>query len=108
MTEMICETDRFAAFRARNELIRTVRERLKGKGLDTRELENDRLVISSPRHPEKGRVYLNLRSGEVSHRRTIWDYLGHLDGHAGEHETPDSFVTVDTIIGLLSVQDGVM
>jgi hypothetical protein len=93
-----------AAFRARNELIRTLREQMKGKGLDTRELENDRLVISRPGHPDKGRIYINLRTGEVSHRRTIWDYLGHLDHHPHTSPTAEPHITAVTIIAALTGQ----
>jgi hypothetical protein len=106
LTQTADDTDSFARFRARNKLIRLVRDRLRGRGLDIRELENE-LVISSPGHPERGRVYVTYVSGEVSHRRTIWDYLGHLDGCcSGDRETADSGVRMETIAGLLTSGEG--
>lgn len=82
------DTDRFASVRARNTLVRSLREALKGRGLNIRERRKE-LVISVPRHPERGRVYITLASGEVSHVRTIWIYLGHLPRHATDHDLDD-------------------
>jgi hypothetical protein len=106
VTQTQGETDRFARFRARNALIRTVREQLKGKGLDTRELQNDELVISCPGHPEKGRVYINLRTGEASHRRVLWDYLGYLPGY-GSSDADTPRIDTDTIVTTLTGAEGI-
>ena len=64
----------------RSRLRRTVGDLLAGSGLEIRELERE-LVISNPRDPQKGRVYITYASGEVSLRLTIWDYWGYLDGY---------------------------
>jgi hypothetical protein len=87
------DTDAVTLARARNRLIRAVRERLRGSGMDIRELAKE-LTVSSPGHPEKGRLYINLSTGEVSHRLPAWAYLGHLDGY-GTDRDPDE-PTVDT------------
>ena len=101
MTQPASNTDAFQAIRARNLLIRTVRTQLKGKGLDIRELQNE-LAISDPGHPDHGRIYINCTSGEVSHRRTIWDYLGNFDGQPGTHHDTEPRVDADTIIATLT------
>lgn len=89
-----------AEFRARNEFARELRERLRGRGLDVRERDSE-LVISRPGHPEKGRYYIALGSGEVSQRVTFWDYLGYLEGRGADRD-PDDCVDLDTIIGALT------
>jgi hypothetical protein len=97
--------DSLRAFRARNALIRDVKNRLRGSGLDIRELIND-LVISYPGHPEKGRIYIPYASAEVSLRRPIWEYLGYLEGHASTDHDPELRVDADKIIRTLTGQDG--
>jgi|SRR5580658_2359970 hypothetical protein len=87
------EMDAFAQIRTRNELARTVRAALKGSGLDIRERAT-KLAISNPGHPENGRIYIKFVTAEVSHQRTEWDYLGHLDGHGSSD--PDGEPPVDT------------
>jgi hypothetical protein len=77
--------DALTAFRDRNILIQAVRDQLKGTGLDTRELTHH-LAISTPGHPERGRIYIAYDTGEISHRRTTWQYLGNLHRHT---TTPD-------------------
>jgi hypothetical protein len=100
MTRPAQEADAVAAVRARNTLIRTVRARLRGAGLDVRELASE-LVISHPAHPERGRIHISYASGDVSHKRTVWNYLGHLDGYGSGD--PDAEPPVDTaaILGAL-------
>jgi hypothetical protein len=104
MTQTHSDTDPFAAIRARNLLVRKVRDQIKGNGLDIRELDKE-LVISFPGHPENGRLYLNLATGEVSHRRTIWDYLGNFDGHGQEIDSEEPTVDASTIIRTLTGPD---
>jgi hypothetical protein len=103
MTRPASEVDAVAAVRARNLLITTVRARLRGAGLEVRELASQ-LAISDPGHPEHGRVYIAYANGDVSHRRTIWQYLGRLDGCSGTE--PDAEPGVDTaaIVRALSEQ----
>ena len=91
-------------FQARNALIRTVRAQLKGKHLDIRELDNE-MAISSPGHPEKGRVYITYTTAEVSHRKTTWDYLGHFEGHSNTHDPDEPDVDAGTIIRTLTGPD---
>jgi hypothetical protein len=104
MIQTSSDTDPFAAIRARNQLVRSVRDQLKGKGLDIRELDKE-LVISFPGHPENGRLYLNLATGEVSHRRTIWEYLGYFDGHGQDIDSEEPTVDVQTIVHTLTEPD---
>jgi hypothetical protein len=98
------DNDPFAQIRARNGLVRTVRDSLKGSGLDIRERRNE-LVISHPGHPEHGRIYVTLASGEVSHARTTWTYLGPLHGHEPNDDPDrDPPITADTIITTLGAR----
>jgi hypothetical protein len=103
MTQAAGDTDISQAFRARNKLIAAVRTLLKGSGLDIREL-TDELVISHPGHPEYGRIYITYTKGDVTHRRTIWDYLGNLDNHPHTSPDTDPRITAATIIRLLTWQ----
>jgi hypothetical protein len=105
MTQAAGDPDRLAVFRARNAFAREVRGRLKGRGLDVRERDSA-LVISFPGHPEKGRYYIALASGEVTQRVTFWDYLGYLEGH-GDGRDPDDCVSLEAIIGALTNSDSV-
>ena len=93
--------DTIARLRARNKLIRTVREQLKGRGLDIREREHE-LVISSPA-PEKGSIHITLSTGEVSYRCTLWDYLGVLPG-CGPEDPDEPAVDLETIAARLTGQ----
>jgi hypothetical protein len=103
MTHTADTTGTFAAIRARNELARKLRGHLKGHRLDAREQGND-LVISRPGHAEKGRYHVNLASGDVTHRITIWDYCGHLAEHGPGHD-PGDCITLATIIANLTAPD---
>jgi hypothetical protein len=101
MAQMTADVgDALQSHRARNMLIRTVKARLRGSGLDTRELVNE-LVISNPGRPEKGRVYITYAGAEVSLRRPIWVYLGYLEGHDSDDHDPELRVDADKIIGTL-------
>lgn len=100
MTQAEGETDVLAALRARNALVRAVREGLKGTGLDVRELVKE-LVISNPGHPENGRIYIPYTSAEVSLRRPIWEYLGYLEGYGSDEKDPELRVDADRIIRAL-------
>jgi hypothetical protein len=73
--------------------------------LDIRELANE-LVISNPGHPEQGRIYVTYATGEVSHRQTLWDYLGYFEGHGRHNEDADESVSAEKIIRTLTGRDG--
>jgi hypothetical protein len=105
MTQAHSEADVLQPVRARNLLIRRVRELLKGSGLDIRELANE-LVISHPGHPEQGRIYITYATGEVSHKRTVWDYLGYLDGYRASDPRAEPEVGAEAIIGVLTKGQG--
>jgi hypothetical protein len=105
MTQTTDETNILQAFRDRNALIRAVRTKLKGSGLEIRELTNH-LVISHPGHPEYGRIYITFATGDVTHRRTLWDYLGHLDGYGPTEPDADPCVTATQIIAALGDEAG--
>jgi hypothetical protein len=95
--------DSLRSYRERNALIRYVRDQLRGTGLDIRELAKE-LVISSPGHPERGRIYITYATGEISLRRTIWDYLGCLQGYGSGNAEPD--VDAAKIIDMLAGHEG--
>src|ERR1700728_204269 len=101
MTQPASEADAVGAVRARNTLIRTVRTQLRGAGLEVRELASE-LVISHPGHPERGRIYVTYASGDVSHKRTIWEYLGHLDGYGSPDPAAEPPVDPAAIIAALN------
>lgn len=103
MTQITGDTEALQAFRARNRLIRTVRNRLKGNGLDIRELAKH-LVISLPGHPEHGRIYITYATGEVSLRRCTWNYLGRLDGYGSTDPESEPSLSAERIIALLTGQ----
>ncbi|MGH3158346.1 MAG: hypothetical protein ACRDNF_17480 [Streptosporangiaceae bacterium] len=104
MTQRPDETEAVAQTRAQNLLAREIRDRLKGQGLDIRERDKH-LVITCPRHPDKGKsIHIVLASGEVSLKRTSWDYLGHLPGH-GSGDPDEPGVNMDTIIAMLTRLD---
>src|ERR1700683_2792026 len=48
-----------------------VREMLTGSGLEIRDRDR-KLVISNPRDPDRGRIYINYITGEVSWQRPVW------------------------------------
>lgn len=100
MTQTASETDVIRSLRARNALVRAVRTLLKGTGLEIRELAYQ-LVISHPGHPEYGRIYISYSNGDVTHRRTLWDYLGHLDGYGSTEPDAEPCVNADAIIRAL-------
>jgi hypothetical protein len=105
MTPTVSNTDAFQALRARNMLVQAVRTQLKGRGLDIRELESE-LAISRPGHPEHGRVYINYANHDVSHRRTIWDYIGRFDIQPGIPGDSEPSIDADTIIAMLTGRAG--
>jgi hypothetical protein len=93
--------------RARGALRRIVDDLLRGSGLEIRELAHH-LVISNPtepRDPDKGRIYINYTTGEVSHRLTTWNYFGPLQGYE-PNDDPDREPAVDAtkIIATLTGQ----
>jgi hypothetical protein len=105
MTQEAGNTDTTAQIRASNLLIRAIQAALKGRGLIVRERTND-VVIRHPDHPERGRVYIKLPCGDVSHGRTVWNYLGHWEGHGTDHDPDDDpQVDADLIIKTLTRPD---
>lgn len=105
MTETTSDTNGLQAFRDRNALIHAVRAALKGTGLEIRELANT-LVICHPGHPDYGRIYITYAHGEVSHRRTIWAYLGGLDSDAISCPDTEPCVDIQTITNTLNGRVG--
>jgi hypothetical protein len=92
------------ALRARNLLVREVRDTLKGQRYDIREWDRD-LSIGVPQHPERGRVHVTYASGEVSVRRVVWGYLGYLGNHGGDRSPDTPRVDAAMIIRALSGED---
>lgn len=100
MAQAAHAADNLARARARNLLVRDIRERLRGQRLDIRERDHD-LVISFPGNPEKGlSVHIVLATGEVSLKRTVWDFLGHLPGY-GSGDPDQLLVDTDKIAAML-------
>jgi hypothetical protein len=100
---MLTELDAVGLCRARNRLLRTVREMLVGSGLDIRARKKE-LVVSNPRNRDQGRIYINYTSGEVSWQQPTWNYFGHLQGYSQSSEAdPDADPVADaqTIIRTL-------
>lgn len=95
------EPSAIAKLRARTVLIQDVRARLIGAGLEVREL-TDELVITNPGNPENGSYHVTFARGEVSFRRTIWDYLGYLEGYGTGDPDAEPEVTAATIIEKLT------
>jgi hypothetical protein len=87
---------------ARGVLRQRVEALLRGSGLEIRELASS-LTISNPRDPDKGRIHISYTSGEVSWKRTTWDFLGSLQGYEPDDD-PDREPAVDaaTIISTLT------
>jgi hypothetical protein len=77
---------------------------LKGTGLEIRELARE-LVISNPGHPGQGRIYVTYATGEVSHRRVVWDYLGCIDGHGNDDEKAELSVNAEKFISVLTARN---
>lgn len=101
MTQIPSDTGALQALRARSALIQTVRTRLKGSGLDIRELTSH-LVISQPGHPDHGRIYVNYANGDASLRRCTWEYLGHLDGYGPTDPEAEPSLNTERIIATLA------
>jgi hypothetical protein len=78
---------------ARGTLRNIVGDLLRGSGLEIRELAHH-LVISNPRDPDRGRIYIAYATGEVSHRLVTWDYFGPLHGYEPDDD-PDREPAVD-------------
>ncbi|HEY3732798.1 MAG TPA: hypothetical protein VGL63_02675 [Streptosporangiaceae bacterium] len=74
--------------RARTALRAQMASMLAGHGLEIRDLARD-IVITNPRDPEKGRVYVGCSDGEVSWKRTVWDHFGPLAGPDAEASPQD-------------------
>jgi hypothetical protein len=109
VTQVADELEAVRLVRAMNTLMALVRDMLAGSGLDIRFRQKE-LVISNPRDPDKGRIYINYLTGEVSWWRPFWDYFGYLKGYASAPEAdPDTEPTADaqTIISALCGRGGV-
>jgi hypothetical protein len=63
---------------------------------------------SATRNPDRGRIYINYLTGEVSWQRPVWTYYGYLKGYAQAPEAdPDSEPPADaqTILRALCGDD---
>jgi hypothetical protein len=101
MTQTPDEPEALRAVRARTKLVQTVRTRLKGSGLDIRELASH-LAISQPGQPEHGRIYISYATGEASLRHCTWHYLGPLDGYGSDDPDADPSLSTEQIIATLT------
>ncbi len=80
-TQAPADLDTVRLCRAANILHALARDMLAGSGLDIRQRRHE-LVISNPRNPDRGRIYINYLTGEVSWQRPVWTYYGYLKGYA--------------------------
>jgi hypothetical protein len=102
MTHPPGEPTAIQACQNQTRLRRMVGDLLAGSGLEIRERDKE-LVISNPRHPDRGRIYITYAAGEASHARTEWTYLGHLAGHGTDrHLDDDPRVDADLITTTLT------
>src|ERR1700690_210884 len=62
---------------ARDALRAAVESLLDGHGLKIRELPHD-FLVSNPREPEKGYVYIGIPDGHAAWKHTVWDHFGSL------------------------------
>ncbi len=86
--------------KARNETRRRVRAMLAGSGLRIREYDHE-LVITNPRHPEKGRIHVEYGDGAVSLVQTVWSFWGNLQGYETEDDGPGDGISVNQILDAL-------
>ncbi|HEY1919994.1 MAG TPA: hypothetical protein VGH27_30855 [Streptosporangiaceae bacterium] len=88
--------------RARGVLRRQVAAMLRGSRLEMRELTNH-LAVVNPDDLDKGQIQIGYATGEVSCRRTSYEYLGPLQGYEPDDD-PDREPSVDAakIISMLT------
>jgi hypothetical protein len=73
----------------KNALQRMVIGMLDGSGLTVRALKY-RLVITNPRDRDKGRIYIEFKTGHVTWERNIQDHWGLLQGYEEDSEDSNS------------------
>jgi hypothetical protein len=88
--------------RARSVLHLQVAAMLRGSGMEIRELTSH-LAVRNPAAPDQGQIQIGYATGEVSCRRTTYEYLGPLQGYERDDD-PDREPSVDaaTIISTLT------
>jgi hypothetical protein len=88
--------------RARGVLRQQVAAMLRGLGLEIRERARH-LAVSNPAAPDRGQIQIGYATGEVTCKRTTYQYLGALQGYERDDD-PDREPPVDatTIIRMLT------
>jgi hypothetical protein len=88
--------------RARSVLRQQVAAMLRGFGMEIRELTRH-LAVSNPAALDRGQIQIGYATGEVSCKRTTYQYLGPLQGYERDDD-PDREPSVDaaTIIRMLT------
>ncbi|HEY1918454.1 MAG TPA: hypothetical protein VGH27_23005 [Streptosporangiaceae bacterium] len=86
MTRAQAELGAVDLCRARNRLLSAVQTMLAGSGLEIRARKR-KLVIANPDDRDRGRIYINYVTGEMSWQQSTWNFLGHLKGYAQASET---------------------
>jgi len=79
---------------------RMVKSMLDGSGLTVKPQKTE-LVISNRAEPENGQLRVAYASGEVVLRKTIWVYLGMLDGFEYDDGSLGHVIGTDQIIRAL-------
>jgi hypothetical protein len=74
---------------------------LAGSGLKIRELANG-LVITNPADRDKGQIHVAYADSYVSWSRTVWDYLGNLQGYEDDPGDTGSGVGAEQILAALT------
>jgi hypothetical protein len=83
---------------ARDALRAAVESLLDGHGLEIRELPHD-FLVSNPREPEKGYVYIGIPDGHAAWKHTVWDHFGSLTDADPETGSLEASAEAERIIG---------
>jgi hypothetical protein len=89
---------------ARDALRAAVETLLGGHGLEIRELPHD-FLVSNPRGPEKGHVYIGIPDGHAAWKHTVWDHFGSLTDPDADG-TPPGTSPQDIVRKIISVLTG--
>jgi hypothetical protein len=105
MASSVSEPGTVQTCRARNRLRQDLEVLVSGTGLRIRELTNE-LVITNPRDLEKGQIHVAYSDGYVSWERTVWEYLGNLQGYGNETGEAVLGVSIEKILARLGGRQG--
>jgi hypothetical protein len=84
----------------RNAMLRMVRAMLDGSGLVVRALRSG-LVITNPHDRDKGRIYIEFKTGHVTWERAVQEHWGLLQGYEDDNSVGESSVDAQKILSTL-------